>query len=66
MTVVAFMIVCRKTEEVNQVVKIEVQVRRTVATQSMVTYKRKYLNPRFMPLCDELQGAFTSGTSERP
>ena len=63
MTVMMFMIMCRVTKK--KVTKIELEVR-TVATQSMVTYKRKYQTPRFMVLGEDLQGAFTTGTLDRP
>ena len=34
------------------------QTRRTVATQSMVTYRREWATPRFTVLPDDLQGTF--------
>ena len=66
MTAVVCMMMCLKTKEVKKIVKIEVQVmQRTVATQAMCTYKRKYLQPRFAVLAEDLQGAWTNGM-ERP
>ena len=66
MLAVACMMMCLKTKETKKFVKVQVEVlHRTVATQSMCTYKRNYLQPRFAVLQEDLQGAWTSGM-ERP
>ena len=66
LVIACMMMMCLRTKESQKTVKVEVHVlHRTVATQAMCTYKRKYLQPRSAVLAEDLQGAWTSGM-ERP